>query len=192
MTALLAQAAQTATQTNDDNWLAIALGLTALALVFFALEIFLPSGGVLATICGACVFGSICSFFLYDSSAGGFSLVAYLIAAPFAVVYGIKLWARTSIGRNLILGSTESAKTTGMDEHEATLEAAKLRQDRVDQLQAMVGRKGTVITTLRPVGIVKIDGHRIDALAETEVIEEGQEIEVVEAYDNQLKVRKVK
>ena len=108
------------------------------------------------------------------------------------MVYGIKLWARTPIGRNLILGSTESAKTNGMDEQEATLEAAKLRQDRVNQLQAMVGRQGTVITTLRPVGTVKIDGHRIDALAETEVIEEGQEIEVVEAYDNQLKVRRVK
>ncbi len=192
MTSILAQAAQIATETNDDSWLAIALGLTALALVFFALEIFLPSGGVLATICGACVFGSICSFFLYDSSAGGFSLIAYLIAAPFAVVYGIKLWARTSIGRNLILGSTESVKTTGMDEQEAAIESAKLRQIRFDELQVMVGRKGTVITTLRPVGIVKIEGHRIDALAESGVIDEGVEIEVVEAYDNQLKVRSVK
>jgi membrane-bound serine protease (ClpP class) len=53
----------------------------------------------------------------------------------------------------------------------------------------MIGRQGEVITTLRPVGVVLIGGERIDALAESGVIEEGEMIEVVDAYDNQLKVR---
>ena len=189
MSVFLAQTAQTTTTSPDGSWLAIGLGLAALAIVFFALELFVPSGGVLATLCGASVFGSIASLFAYDTSAGGFALVAYLVAAPFAVVYGIKLWAKTPIGRNLILGSTELAQTKGMDEDAAALEAATLRRERVEELRAMIGKRGTVLTTLRPVGIVLIDGTRIDALAESGVIEEGAEIEVVDAYDNQLKVR---
>jgi len=189
MIALLAQAATTTTTSADSTWLAIGLGLAALAIVFFALELFIPSGGVLAIICAAAVFGSIASLFIYDTSAGGFALVAYLVAAPFAVVYGVKLWARTPIGRNLILGSTESARTSEMDEETAALEAARMRMERMDALKAMVGRKGEVITTLRPVGMVLIDGIRVDALAESGVIEEGELVEVVDAYDNQLKVR---
>jgi membrane-bound serine protease (ClpP class) len=189
MSVFLAQTAQTTTTSPDGSWLAIGLGLAALAIVFFALELFVPSGGVLATLCGASVFGSIASLFAYDTSAGGFALVAYLVAAPFAVVYGIKLWAKTPIGRNLILGSTELAQTKGMDEDAAALEAATLRRERVEELRAMIGKRGTVLTTLRPVGIVLIDGTRIDALAQSGVIEEGAEIEVVDAYDNQLKVR---
>ena len=46
-------------------------------------------------------------------------------------------------------------------------------------------------TQLRPVGFVRIDGHRIDAIAEGDVIEAGARIRVVEAYDNQVKVRAV-
>jgi membrane-bound ClpP family serine protease len=39
------------------------------------------------------------------------------------------------------------------------------------------------------VGVVRIDGSRYDALAESGVIETGTAIIVTEAYDNQLKVR---
>ena len=192
MNLLLSQTAQAgvaASESGDGTWLAIGLGLAALALVMFALELFIPSGGVLAILCGTSVFGSIASLMAYDTSIGGFALVIYLVAAPFAVVYGIKLWSKTSIGRNLILGSSESALTQGMDEDETDLEAARIRRERVAALQAMVGKSGTVLTQLRPVGIVLIDGQRIDALADTGLIEIGEEIVVVEAYDNQLKVR---
>ena len=183
------QAAQQATETVDGSWLAIGLGLAALAMVMFTLEVIIPSGGVLAILCGAAVFGSIASLFAYDTSAGGFALVAYLVAAPFAVVYGFKLWARSPIGRHLILGASESVHTQGMDEQEADLENARLRRERAQELQSMVGKHGVVLTQLRPVGVIDIDGERADALAETGLIEEGERVIVVEAYDNQLKVR---
>jgi membrane-bound ClpP family serine protease len=41
------------------------------------------------------------------------------------------------------------------------------------------------------VGFVRIENERLDAIAEGEVIELGQRVEVVDAYDNQLKVRHV-
>lgn len=191
MTTLLLQTgtATTTSTSGDSTWLAIGLGLAALAIVFFALELFIPSGGVLAIVCAAAVFGSIASLFAYNTSAGLFALFAYLVVTPFAVIYGIKLWAKTPIGRNLILGSTESARTNEMDEESAAMEAVRIRDENLQTLRAMIGRKGEVITTLRPVGVVLIDGERVDALAESGVIEEGEMIEVVAAYDNQLKVR---
>ena len=61
----------------------------------------------------------------------------------------------------------------------------------VHTLESFVGKQGTTITVLRPVGVVRIDGERIDAMAETGSIEADCEIKVTSVYDNQVKVRTV-
>ncbi|MHC5009117.1 MAG: NfeD family protein [Planctomycetota bacterium] len=45
------------------------------------------------------------------------------------------------------------------------------------------------MTDLRPVGVVKIDGQRIDALAESGIVEAETPVVVTDVYDNQIKVR---
>ena len=45
------------------------------------------------------------------------------------------------------------------------------------------------MTTLRPVGTVRIAGRRLDAMAESGIIEAGTAIVVTDVYDNQVKVR---
>jgi membrane-bound ClpP family serine protease len=50
---------------------------------------------------------------------------------------------------------------------------------------------GEVVSTLRPIGVVKIGDQRHDALAETGIIEPGQRIRVTAVTDNQLKVRAI-
>ena len=47
------------------------------------------------------------------------------------------------------------------------------------------------MTPLRPVGVIRLDGHRRDALAEAGIIDQGTEVRIVEIIDNQLKVRPV-
>jgi membrane-bound serine protease (ClpP class) len=49
--------------------------------------------------------------------------------------------------------------------------------------------RGVAVTALRPVGTIKIEGRRVDAMAESGVIESGTNIVVVDVYDNQIKVR---
>jgi membrane-bound ClpP family serine protease len=53
----------------------------------------------------------------------------------------------------------------------------------------MVGRLATTATPLRPIGVIRFDGRRLDALAESGIIEEGIEVEIISVVDNQIKVR---
>ena len=175
--------------TSDPAWLALGIGLGVLALLFFALEIFIPSGGMIGILCGIAAVASVFAFFKYDTAAGALALVTYLVATPFLLIYGVKIWSHSSIGRRLILGGTDAVDGRGRTEEqisdELTQHAAAERSTR----DALIGRRGVALTPLRPVGVIEIDGARHDALAETGAIDERSEIEVVEVLDNQIKVR---
>jgi membrane-bound ClpP family serine protease len=56
-------------------------------------------------------------------------------------------------------------------------------------MRQLIGARGVAVTMLRPVGTVKIEGRRIDALAENGYIESGSPIVVTDVQDNQVKVR---
>lgn len=177
-----------AAATTPNNALVIAsLALTAAAALFFMLEIFVPSGGLLALLCGACSIASVVVMFVYDGALGVLMLIGYIVVVPFAFYWGVRLWERSPLGRKLILdadedftSATESATRSEVD-----------RRDRVSSIKDLIGRTGVTDSQLRPVGFVRIDGQRLDAIAEGDVIETGASIVVVDAYDNQLKVRPV-
>ena len=46
-----------------------------------------------------------------------------------------------------------------------------------------------ILINIRPVGFIKINGMRVDAISESGVIEADTPVIVTDAYDNQLKVR---
>ena len=50
------------------------------------------------------------------------------------------------------------------------------------ELQLLLGKQGEAVTVLRPIGTVRIEGKRFDAMAETGSIESGQNIEVIAVY----------
>ena len=174
---------------NGATWLAIGFGLGLLALLLFAVEIFVPTAGMVGILCGLSAIASIVSFFQYSSSAGGFAILVYLIATPFLLVYGVKLWSNSPIGRRLILGGTDTIDGEGLDEEEVDARSdAMERRSRAAQ-QTMVGRLATTATPLRPIGVIRFDGRRLDALAESGIIDEGIEVEIISVVDNQIKVR---
>ena len=55
----------------------------------------------------------------------------------------------------------------------------------------MVGKEGTVLTALRPVGLIEIDGVRMDALSETMFVQPGSKVKVTYADGSQIKVRQI-
>ena len=166
-----APAAAAATDVPDASWIGIGLGLLLLALVLFAVELFIPSGGMLGILCGLAAIASVISFFLYSPAAGGFALLVYLIATPFLLIYGVKLWSRTPIGRRLILGGTEDLDGRGLDEDEIDQEIETRRRTTHETDASLVGRIARTVTPLRPVGVIRLDGRRLDALAESGVID---------------------
>lgn len=62
----------------------------------------------------------------------------------------------------------------------------------VDQaMKALVGRKGRTISTLRPAGIAKIEGQRVDVVSFSTMIPPDTPIEVIRVQGNQVVVRPV-
>ena len=174
---------------SDPAWLALGIGLGLLALLFFALEIFIPSGGMIGVLCGLAAVASVFAFFRYDTAAGALAMVTYLIATPFLLIYGVKLWSHSSIGRRLILGGTDSVDGVGRSEEQITDELSQKAAEARTRRLELIGQRGLALTPLRPVGVIELAGQRHDALAETGTIEQGSSVEVVEVLDNQIKVR---
>lgn len=177
---LVAQGASAAGDAPEERWIIIGLVLLALGIVFFAAEIFVPSGGLLALLCGLSLLGSIGAFTAHDWRWGLVAAAIYAAGAPAAIIFGLKVWSTTPLARRMILDDDVDG-----DRPPPQLAAAQRRE----QLRRLVGAEGIAITPLRPVGFVRIQGERIDALAETALIEAGTRVVVVDVLDDQIKVR---
>ena len=144
--------------------------LLAAALVVIAMEVLLPTGGLLALVSGAMLVGALVAFFSYSTGAGFLALVLMLVLGPLSLYYGFKVWSGSRMAKRFVL------EDEGPEAHDSG---------------SLEGCTGVAETPLRPVGTVRVDGHRRDALSELGVIEVGTMIVVVEDRDNQLKVRAV-
>ncbi|MHC4652278.1 MAG: NfeD family protein [Planctomycetota bacterium] len=88
----------------------------------------------------------------------------------------------------MVLGGT--TEQTLEDNEQDTLQASeKARLKRLEELRQLIGAEGVTETALRPVGFVKINGQRLDAMAESGVVEADTPVVVTDVYDNQIKVR---
>jgi membrane-bound serine protease (ClpP class) len=171
---------------NESGPLVWGFVLLAAMIVLIFLELFVPSGGMIALLAAVAAVGSIVAFFAYDTTWGLVALGLYVVLGPILGVFGFKLWLHSPLGRRMILGGDDptldpDADPTGLTE--------RARQERLAQLKGLIGARGVAVTSLRPVGTVKIDGQRLDAMAESGVIDAGSPIVVTDVYDNQIKVR---
>ena len=102
---LLNQVATTPPPTEANSaYVVAAFGLIAAAVLFFMLELFVPSGGIFAVLCGTCTIASVVSMFLFNPILGLLLLICYVIVGPFAIYWGIKVWEHSTVGQKLILG----------------------------------------------------------------------------------------
>ena len=174
-----------ATSEPDATYLIWGSALFGLAIVLILMELFIPSGGILAALCGIALIAALISFFRYDTMVGLGALGITAVLIPAGLTFILKVWMNTSFGRRLILGGGEEES----DEARRAAEAA--RQQRAEALRALVGAEGRSETSLRPIGTVRIGGRRLDAMAESGVIEANRPIMVTAVYDNQIKVREL-
>jgi len=187
LTLSLAQIALTLAKAGDDKFLVWGLILLGISMLLLGLELFVPSGGMIGILAGVASIGSIVAFFQYDTTWGLVATGAYVILGPIIGVFGFKLWINSSMGRGMILGADDDSAS----DEDSPLSEEHARQERLAQLRQLIGAQGVAVTPPRPVGVVKINGQRLDALAETGVIDSGSPIVVTDVYDNQIKVRAV-
>jgi membrane-bound ClpP family serine protease len=152
---------------------ALLLGVATFGI--FVIELLLPTGGLLAILCVGTAIASVVLGFLYDPTVGMLLLAMYAVAAPFMLMIGLRVAAKSPLGRRLVLSAEIPARTGAAPAPTPALPA--------------VGDVGEAITPLRPAGFARINGRRMDATAEGDLIDAGTAIEVVSVRDGQVRVR---
>ena len=157
------------------------LGLLAAALLLVVVEVFVPSGGVIAFVAtGAAVAGVYC-LFRVSVSWGIIGILAVIVLGPLAFGFALRIWPSTPMGRKM-LGERPPEQ----------VEAEKLAELKErERLAALVGAEGLVLMDLRPVGIVEVQGQRFEAKSETSIIRAGTRVRVTMVEPNQIRVRAV-
>ncbi len=186
---VLAQAGGTTVAGDNDAALIWAVVLLCVSIVLLVVELFVPSGGLIAALATVAAIGSVIAFFRYDETWGFVAVASYLVLGPIATVYALKWWVNSPLGRRMILMNPGEGDVLDPDSP-SPQSSEHARLERLAQLRQLIGARGVATTVLRPVGVVKIEGQRLDALAEAGVIESGSAVVVTEVLDNQVKVRK--
>lgn len=166
----------------NEHHLIWGVGLIGVALLLMFIEVFLPSGGLIALLSGAAAIGGIWQLFLYDTTWGIIGMIGVIVMVPVMVSFGLKVLPSTPIGKKIFFGDA----SPDADE-ERMVREIQVR----DSLHALIGVEGKAITDLRPVGVVRIEGQRYDALAEGPFIDAGTTVRVTIVDGAQIKVRGV-
>jgi len=155
----------------------LAILLFFLGLLLVAVEIFVPSLGLLSLMAGACFIASI-TFAFQESRTWGFGFLGgTLIVVPILIVVAFKVLPVTPIGKRMILAGPDRTRAVrGADVSSAPR-------------HGLLDREGVAATTLRPAGVVEIDGERVDVITEGEWVDAGTAVVVTEVEGNRVVVR---
>lgn len=155
-------------------------GLLAASLLLLILEVFVPSGGLIAVAATGCAIAGVVCLFRVSTTWGLVGILTLLFLGPAAFSFALKVWPHTPIGRRM-LGEKPPEQV------EAERRAAE--REREERL-ALLGAEGVVVTDLRPVGVARINGKRYDVLSEESLIRAGERVRVSLVEPNQIKVRR--
>jgi membrane-bound ClpP family serine protease len=151
--------------------------LLVLALGFFLLELFIPSGGILGVAAAACIVGAVIVGFTISLRAGVIVFGITTVLIPAVVAAAIRWWPDTPIGRLIVLGRPEHPDDVLPD------------TEVYRGLKQLIGRHGMAETSMLPSGIVSIDGSNYDAMSEGVPIEVGAVVQVIDVRTNRVIVR---
>jgi membrane-bound ClpP family serine protease len=152
--------------------------LLSLGLALGALELFVPSGGVLAFLSVGAMAGAVVMGFMQGPFVGILLLVIVIAGVPIAIAMAIRWWPKTPFGRRVLLEAQRS-------------EDVLPDNPRWRDLKTLVGRVGRAKTPMLPSGAIVVDGRTVDAFSDGMPIEPGQKVTVVEVRGTQVLVRPV-
>lgn len=149
--------------------------LFAIGLLLLVLDIFIPSHGALAISSLFFIGWAIYKTFAdHGETAGIISILSCMIVLPAIALAAIRVWPRTPLGRRIA-----PANPVARPEDSSVPS---------EELMTLVGRRGRAVSTLRPVGICEFDGRRVACLAESGMIDAGQDVVGLGAAGGQLTV----
>ncbi len=156
-------------------------GLLALAGLLFFIEIFVPSGGILGIASFAVSIAGVVAFWRHSTMWGATSTLFVLVMIPICFNFALRIMPHTPIGKLLILGG--DAQREGEDFADAG-GSASIADD-----TSLIGQEGVVLTELRPVGEVRVNGQHHEGHAEEGFIAAGSRVRVIDVEGDRLTVR---
>lgn len=157
------------------------LSLVGLALVLVVLEIFVPSGGIIAIVAALVAIAGLVGLFLHDLTWGLTGTLALLVLTPIMIAFGIKMWTGSRVGRAMM----------GVPSEEQEQRRREVDRQRREARLALLGAEGVALNDLRPIGVIEIDGQRHDASSETGLVRRGARIKVTHVTEFDMKVREI-
>ncbi len=156
-------------------WLVLAVFLFLLCAAFLIAEVFVPSMGVLAALALLSIAGGIFIFFNHSTAAGWTGVFVAIIMIPLVCVFAYKIFPKTAFGKHVSLEGPQRKQGDAVPDRE--------------QIVSLVGKSGTVLTALRPVGMCDFDGQRVECVAENGYVEKDKKVKVIRVDGTQLTVR---
>lgn len=146
--------------------------LTGLGLALIVSEALFPSLGLLSIGAAIALVSAISAAFAIDTATGVGFLVADAVAAPLALGLGMKLFPKTPMGKRMVSSGLSFESQAATDERDL----------------GILGHGGEVLSPLRPAGLARIDGRRVDVVSRGELIDVGESIRVVSIEGNRVVV----
>ena len=153
------------------QWFAI---LIIAGLFLIGAEIFLP-GGVIGFIGTICLLAAIVvGFVLFPMEIALLNTLAIIVLVGICIVVWVKYFPKTRMGRSLTLSDDGKSFKSASPE-----------------FKELEGQEGVAVSTLRPAGIAKFDGQRIDVVADGSWIEGGRPIRVTKVEGVRILVKEI-
>ena len=152
-----------------------ALILLIAGFCILALELFVPSAGLLGVLAGCMIITSVVMAFLTSWYTGMVFLLVTLLLVPVMLILMIKIWPHTPIGKRLLADDETLTDVLPQGKH----------YDRGD----LAGKTGIAKTMMLPSGQVVIDGQKYDAVSDGFAVEAGDRVKVVSIKENRIYVQ---
>lgn len=149
------------------------IGLIVVGIILITLEIFLP-GGILGILAAICFIAAVVIAFREgeDSTLGLITLGGVLCIGMAYLFFFTVVLPQTKMGQRFSLQTNIDGKGTN-DSHD------------------LLYREGITMTDLRPGGIARIDGDRIDVVAVVGYLAKGTAVRVVEIDGSRISVQEL-
>lgn len=170
--------------TGDSTTLFWGLALLGLAVLLLVIDVFVPSMGVLALTSFCVAVAAVVVLFNYSQTWGLIGATLVVIGGPIVFFFLLNIMPSTPIGRRLVLGTTAA-----VDGVPAEGQSGAGMQGGAEA--GLIGKQGVVLSDLRPVGTIRIDQTRYDALSDLGLIRAGTTVKVVAVDGATLKVRAI-
>ena len=147
----------------------------AVGFILLCIEILIPGFNLIGIMGGVLMFVGVV---IAGYKEGMWTAITYAgITIALSLVAGaVGFWImpKTRIGKAFILDTSEQS--------ESGFRASP------EELAEFTGKSGVTLTSLRPAGIMDIDGDRIDVVTRGEFIEKGEAVKVIEVEGSRIVV----